>query len=87
VQISKANETRADAALAGAYMIQEVQGFNEQLERIAEVAIVLVVGAMLSYTYLHSGAVWFVLLLFWSCVPYRCGLACSARAYRAISGS
>jgi len=64
VQISKANETRADAALAGAYMIQEVQGFNEQLERIAEVAIVLVVGAMLSYTYLHSGAVWFVLLLF-----------------------
>ena len=48
---------------AGAYMMQEVQGFNEQLERIAEVAIVLVVGAMLSYTYLHASAVWFVLLL------------------------
>ena len=45
---------------AGAYMVQEVQGFNEQLERIAEVAIVLVVGAMLSYTYLHAGAIWFV---------------------------
>ena len=41
-----------------------MRGFNEQLERIAEVAIVLVVGAMLSYTYLPASAVWFVLLLF-----------------------
>ena len=32
---------------ASAYMMQEVQGFNERLERIAEVAVVLVVGAML----------------------------------------
>jgi NhaP-type Na+/H+ or K+/H+ antiporter len=48
---------------ASAYMRQAVQGFNEQLERIAEVAIVLVVGAMLSYTYLPSGAAWFVVLL------------------------
>ena len=42
---------------------QAVQGFNEQLERIAAVAIVLVGGAMLSYTYLPSGAAWFVALL------------------------
>jgi NhaP-type Na+/H+ or K+/H+ antiporter len=48
---------------ASAYMKQEVQGFNEQLERIAEVAIVLVVGAMLSYLHLPAGAGWFVLLL------------------------
>ena len=48
---------------AGAYMRQEVQGFNEQLERIAEVAIVLVIGAMLPYTYRHASAGWFVLLL------------------------
>jgi NhaP-type Na+/H+ or K+/H+ antiporter len=48
---------------ASAYMRQAVQGFNEQLERIAEVAIVLVVGAMLAYTYLPSGAAWFVVLL------------------------
>jgi NhaP-type Na+/H+ or K+/H+ antiporter len=61
-QANEAHATSVDSA--GAYMIQEVQGFNEQLERIAEVAIVLVVGAMLSYTYLHAGAVWFVLLLF-----------------------
>jgi NhaP-type Na+/H+ or K+/H+ antiporter len=48
---------------ASAYMRQAVQGFNEQLERIAEVAVVLVVGAMLSYTYLPSDAAWFVVLL------------------------
>ncbi len=51
------------SAYASAYMRQEVQGFNEQLERIAEVAIVLVVGAMLWYTHLHVSAVWFVLFL------------------------
>ena len=49
---------------ASAYMRQAVQGFNEQLERIAEVAIVLVVGAMLSYTYLPVSASWFLVLLF-----------------------
>jgi len=53
-----------DSKSASAYMMQEVRGFNEQLERIAEVAIVLVVGGMLAYTYLHASAVWFVLLLF-----------------------
>lgn len=49
---------------ASAYMRQEVQGFNERLERIAEVAIVLVVGAMLPFTYLPASAAWFLLLLF-----------------------
>lgn len=72
--ISAAPETglhspRAKEALAtqpkyaSAYMRQAVKGFNEQLERIAEVAIVLVVGAMLSYTHLPSNAGWLVLLL------------------------
>jgi NhaP-type Na+/H+ or K+/H+ antiporter len=53
-----------DETLAGAYMMQEVQNFNEQLERIAEVAIVLVVGAMLAFIDLDQRAVWFVVLLF-----------------------
>ena len=53
-----------DSEHASAFMMQEVRGFNEQLERIAEVAIVLVVGAMLSYTYLHPSAIWFVALVF-----------------------
>lgn len=70
VQVPPLQSKQADEALAthskyaSAYMMQAVQGFNEQLERIAEVAIVLVVGAMLSYTYLPAGAVWFMLFLF-----------------------
>jgi NhaP-type Na+/H+ or K+/H+ antiporter len=48
---------------AGAYMKQAVQAFNQQLERVAEVAVVLVVGAMLSYTYLPAGAIWLTLAL------------------------
>lgn len=48
---------------ASANLMREVQGFNEQLERIAEVAIVLTIGGMLAYTYLHTSAVWFVLVL------------------------
>ena len=60
----QANEALAtDSQTASAYLMQQVQGFNEQLERIAEVAIVLAVGGMLAYVYLHSSAVWFVLVL------------------------
>jgi NhaP-type Na+/H+ or K+/H+ antiporter len=54
---------------AGAYMMEAVQGFNGQLERIAELVVVMVAGAMLSYTYIPSGAVWFVLLLFFLARP------------------
>jgi NhaP-type Na+/H+ or K+/H+ antiporter len=48
---------------AGAYMMQEVQDFNAQLERIAEMAVVLVVGAMLAYIDASIDAVWLVLAL------------------------
>lgn len=50
--------------LAGAYMMQAVRGFNEQLERIAELVIVLVVGAMLPHTRFDAATVGFLLLLF-----------------------
>jgi NhaP-type Na+/H+ or K+/H+ antiporter len=49
---------------ASAYLMHEVQGFNERLERIAEVALVLIIGAMLSDTYFSGTAVWVLLLLF-----------------------
>jgi NhaP-type Na+/H+ or K+/H+ antiporter len=42
---------------AGAYMMREIKDFNEQLERIAELAVVLVVGGMLYYIELDLGAV------------------------------
>ena len=49
---------------ASAYMMQAVRGFNEQLERIGEVAVVLVVGAMLAFTSLNWNAILFVLIFF-----------------------
>jgi len=53
-----------DPELAGAYMMQAVRGFNEQMERIAELVIVLAVGAMLPYIHFDWTAVGFLLLLF-----------------------
>ena len=50
-------------------MMEAVQGFNGQLERIAELVVVMVAGAMLSYTNIPAGGVWFVLLLFFVARP------------------
>jgi NhaP-type Na+/H+ or K+/H+ antiporter len=48
---------------APAYMTEAVLAFNEQIDRIGAMAIMLLVGAMLSSQYLHSEALWFVPLL------------------------
>ena len=48
---------------APAFMAQAVLGFNEQLERIGEVAVVVLVGSMLSARYLTAEALWFVPVL------------------------
>jgi NhaP-type Na+/H+ or K+/H+ antiporter len=45
---------------ASATMRDSVQAFNEQLERLAELALVLVVGAMLAYAEPLPAAWWFV---------------------------
>jgi sodium/hydrogen antiporter len=45
---------------ASATMRLSVQGFNEQLEKFAEMALVLMVGAMLAYTRPMPAAWWFV---------------------------
>jgi NhaP-type Na+/H+ or K+/H+ antiporter len=57
-------EIATHAKLAGTYMMQAVQGFNGQLERIAELVMVMAAGAMLSYTYIPAGAIVFAVLLF-----------------------
>ncbi len=49
---------------ASAYMMQAVRGFNEQLERVAELVVVLIVGAMLPFTQLPASALVLLLLLF-----------------------
>lgn len=45
-------------------LMQGVRGFNDQLERIAEVTVVLVVGAMLAFIRVDLSVLGFVLLLF-----------------------
>jgi NhaP-type Na+/H+ or K+/H+ antiporter len=49
---------------ASAAMTLAVQEFNEQLEKLAELAIVLLVGAMLSYEAPSIAIWWFIPLLF-----------------------
>ena len=61
---SRKEKLATDPELAGAYMTQAVRGFNEQLERIVEVAIVVIVGAMLSLIVLPNNAIFYLLLLF-----------------------
>lgn len=52
-----------DPRTAHAYMTEAVLAFNEQIDRIGAMAIMLLVGAMLSAAYLHQEAIWFVPLL------------------------
>ncbi len=59
----EADEIATDPQRAPAYMAQAVLQFNEHLERIGEIAIVILVGAMLSAQFLSFKALWFVLLL------------------------
>lgn len=49
---------------ASASMSHAVQGFNEQLEKLAELAIVLILGAMLPYVTLGAKLGWFIPVLF-----------------------
>lgn len=56
------NEPRTDQSSAD--MMQAVKGFNEQMERIGELVIVLVVGTMLSFAALPANSVGFLFLLF-----------------------
>jgi NhaP-type Na+/H+ or K+/H+ antiporter len=58
-----AEKVATDAKTAPAYMASAVLGFNEQLERMFEVALVLLLGGMLTRDYLPTEAIWFVPLL------------------------
>jgi len=65
--VEKAGEQEGIATnpeTAPAHMAGAVLTFNERMERIVEVALVLIVGAALSPSYLHIGQVWFIALLF-----------------------
>lgn len=55
---------------ASASMTQAVQGFNEQLERLAELAVVLMIGAMLPYVELTIKLWWLIPVLFFIIRPF-----------------
>jgi NhaP-type Na+/H+ or K+/H+ antiporter len=58
-----AETVAVDPQHAPAFMAQAVLGFNEQLDRIGEVAVVITIGAMLWAVQWHSGVWWLVPLL------------------------
>lgn len=61
---SAAEEQATDPGTAPAYMASAVLNFNEQLERLGELAVVLVVGAMLSGIETIAPGLWLALALF-----------------------
>jgi NhaP-type Na+/H+ or K+/H+ antiporter len=65
----KAVEPGRDSRLEPAYMAGALQSFNEQLEHILEVGMVLMVGAALFVVGLAPVAVWFAPLLFFVIRP------------------
>ncbi|MDQ3700745.1 MAG: hypothetical protein M3442_07480, partial [Chloroflexota bacterium] len=56
-------DAATDPQQAPAYMAQAVLGFNERLERVGEVAVVLILGSMLSTDFLTPSALWLIPLL------------------------
>ena len=60
---SDPEETAVEDDKAPARMAKSVLSINEQTERVMEVALVLVIGAMLSRSYLRPGDWWFIAVL------------------------
>ncbi len=63
-----------DEGVARAHMTRSLLHFNEQLERIGEVGIMLLIGAMISTRYLPMVALWFVPVLFLVIRPVAAGI-------------
>jgi NhaP-type Na+/H+ or K+/H+ antiporter len=60
----QAERLATDPEHAPAYMAQAVLGFNEQLERIGEVAVVVLVGGIISANRVPADVLWLAPLLF-----------------------
>jgi NhaP-type Na+/H+ or K+/H+ antiporter len=61
---NSSDEQATSPSTAPAYMARAVLGFNEQLERLGELAVVVVVGAMLARIEATSPGLWLALALF-----------------------
>jgi sodium/hydrogen antiporter len=69
-----ADAVAVDRQHAPAFMAQAVLGFNEQIERLGEVAVVITIGAMLWSVQWHAAAWWLVPLLLLVIRPVAVGL-------------
>jgi NhaP-type Na+/H+ or K+/H+ antiporter len=69
VVFGAAHELATEPDKAPTYMAQAVLHFNEQLERIAEVSLVLLVAGTLTLDYVPRAAAWFLPLLFFVVRP------------------
>jgi NhaP-type Na+/H+ or K+/H+ antiporter len=58
-----AEKLATDPERAPAYMAQAALGFTEQLERMGEVAVVLLLGGMISWSLIPMNVLWFIPLL------------------------
>lgn len=74
------DDLATDSATAPAYMAQAALGFSEQLERIGELAVLLILGGMLSARYLTLDALWFVPLLLFVIRPLAVALGSPMRS-------
>lgn len=74
-ELDELGELATDPRHAGPLMMLAVRGFNEQLERIAEVAVVILVGAMLSLVTIDWSAIALIALLFGIVRPLAVNLA------------
>jgi NhaP-type Na+/H+ or K+/H+ antiporter len=63
VAVGTAEDVATHHEKAPAYMAEAVLAFNEQIERILEVALVLLVGAMLAPEFIDLANFWFVPML------------------------
>jgi NhaP-type Na+/H+ or K+/H+ antiporter len=68
------HEIATDPQKAPAYMTETALAFNEQLERLSELGVVILLGAMLSRSYWLGDALWFVPLLLLVMRPVATGL-------------
>jgi NhaP-type Na+/H+ or K+/H+ antiporter len=59
---------------APVFMAKALLGFNEQLERVGEVILVVVVGSLLANTTMPASAIWFVPLLLLLIRPVAAGI-------------
>jgi NhaP-type Na+/H+ or K+/H+ antiporter len=90
VRESEAAEVATDPTHAPAYMAHAVLVFNEHLERLGEVVVVLLLGAMLTMVAMPPAALWFIPLLLLLIRPLAVGIGLmgspTAYLHRALLG-